>query len=358
MKSVGLIIDVSAAVGMGHLSRSSVLARSLLSTVNVHVYLYGELSERVNTVVTRVLAGLRWSVLPLPQPQAERQVASRRVNHMSDNVLSADDHNAWLVDLSTSSQTCFAECFLPILRRALALDWFVSQHLPATTISLVDHGNVMRNAYARDHNTGLNDGQLFCGAAFAVLKPQIIELAQRNGRVARSDTELQSESAEKANRLLLTFGGSDPSACTIKAVRALLPQSKYIKHVTIVIGVLNELEQDELKDLLAGVPHEIIFNPEDFERRLSNADVVLCGGGGTLLEAMHLGKPCVVFAQNTDEREHAACYERRGACVWPEQLADVLQNHQLRLDLAHMAVQQVDGQGVARITSKLLEQLQ
>jgi spore coat polysaccharide biosynthesis predicted glycosyltransferase SpsG len=269
--------------------------------------------------------------------------------------MSVDAHSIWLIDLSASSQEHFAQSFAPIVERALALDWFLPEHRPAMTISLLDHGNVMGDAYARHAADTTAVPQLYAGADFAILKPQILDLARPGEIPQKKDALTTSESADSAVSVLLTFGGSDPSGCTLSAAKMLVPLSRHIDVVTIVLGALNETERSSVNELLGNIPHQIVCNPDDFEQRLAYADVVLCGGGGTLLEAMYLGRPCIVFAQSPEEKAHAALYVSVSACVWPDRLADVLACAKLRSSLSYSAAQQVDGRGVDRIRSKLME---
>lgn len=355
MKSVGIVVDVSATVGMGHLSRSSVLAHALIDRLDVHVYLLGEISRRIQNVVTNVLTGISWSPASLSALRIDRPEDAQDDDRSRSAELNIDAHDAWLIDLSSSSQLSFAQAYAAIVEKALSLDWFVPRYLPAVTISLVDHGNVMRDAYAQENAVKRVANRLYAGAEFAILKPLVLSLASASKRSAGSQANGSAKCDRSTVDVLLTFGGSDPSNCTLKAAQLLQQFSCLPSSVTVVLGALNEADQASLKTLLSNTAHQILINPDDFVQRLSRADLVLCGGGGTLLEAMHLGRACVVFAQNSDERAHAAQFERAGACVWPERLKEVLQENELRDDLSNTAAKMVDGRGVMRITSRLME---
>ena len=365
MKSVGIVIDVSPSVGMGHLYRCSVMAQHLCQQYDVHLYIAGQLSAGVKDIVTKVLNKLKWTNVALGMKSGSESPTAAYTEGLEH--LPADRHEAWLVDISAASQLNFAQRYPEIVARALALDWFAPEHLPATTISLVDHDNIMSNAYVQAGYKDVEGARLLTGPEFAILKPGIVQLAQAQqidaysvGEFAQS-TQGQAAQPGEANQhqapdILLTFGGSDPSGCTNSAVQFLVPFLCAVGSVTVIMGALNSAAREELHNSLVSVPHEILHDPDDFDRRLAKADVVLCGGGGTLLEAMHLGRPCVVFAQNNAEKSHAAIYQRMGACAWPEQLDNLISSQRARLSMSTELQQLVDGHGVLRIASVLLEQ--
>lgn len=96
-------------------------------------------------------------------------------------------------------------------------------------------------------------------------------------------------------------------------------------------------------------------NPQNFDALLGRADLVLTNGGTTLLESMALGKPTIALPQTPAEAAHAAFHERAGACAPLGRLAEILSSASARESLSATARDTVDGLGVDRIVSEILE---
>ena len=114
-----------------------------------------------------------------------------------------------------------------------------------------------------------------------------------------------------------------------------------------------------MRELRAKAPPSatLLRNPPDFDQQLAAADVVICSGGGTLLEAMALGKPAVVLPQTTAEESHARSHAETGACTFAESLPQVLNDETLRQSLMQAARRRVDGRGAGRIAELALKLL-
>ena len=157
-----------------------------------------------------------------------------------------------------------------------------------------------------------------------------------------------------AAHVVVTMGGADPAARSLDAVRLLNRHAGNGESVTVILGPLAPRALEA--ELRATNPRAaIVRNPTNFEELLSTADVLLTSGGTTLLEALCLGKPTVVFPQNAAESAHAKPLVDAGACVWAESLPQVLSDAGLRRTLAETALQKVDGRGVERIAAAALE---
>jgi len=226
-------------------------------------------------------------------------------------------------------------------QRCLALDWFNPSRLPSITVNLLDHSDQMRAAYAADAR--LNDYRE--GPDYAIIRPGILAL-----RTA-------APAAESVRSIVVTMGGADPSRRALEAVQKLHQMAAQHSRVTVIIGPLVPAAHE--KDLRLASPGNflILRNPIDFDQHLANADVVLCSGGGTLLESLSLGRPTVVFPQNDAEETHARFHVEAGACVFADSLRQVLADHGLRNSLVEKARRQVDGRGVERIAEAALELL-
>lgn len=149
------------------------------------------------------------------------------------------------------------------------------------------------------------------------------------------------EIRDPGGRVLVTFGGTDPTRLTEK-VASTLPESKVIKPPGRVVK---------------GGP--VVENPSMAAEMLA-ADVIVCSAGRTLYEAAFLGVPAVVLAQNARETSHThlgpACgnlYLGLGSLVDGDKIRrsvqQLLGSVTLRHELSVAARRGVDGRGVERV---------
>ncbi len=159
------------------------------------------------------------------------------------------------------------------------------------------------------------------------------------------------------SRVLVTFGGSDPSGHTATAIAALAEAGYGAASLDVVLGPDAVLPRSALEPW-AG-PSQVSRAVDDMPRRMAEADLACTGGGTTLLEACYLGLPCVVFPQTERERAHAVSVAAQGAarCVdngtAPVQALTALAGEQARRELSASAQHLVDGRGAERILQEL-----
>lgn len=133
----------------------------------------------------------------------------------------------------------------------------------------------------------------FDSPQYAILRPQFL------GR--------RTTPAQGTLRVLLSFGGSDPADLLSAATHALAGEDV---HLTAVLGP-SYANTPRYRAQWGGrvVMHNgPVTLDNDMASHMADADVLVCSGGMTVLEAACVGLPCIVMAQN--DREH----ERR--LVW------------------------------------------
>ena len=111
------------------------------------------------------------------------------------------------------------------------------------------------------------------------------------------------EIKEDVNRVLLTFGGTDPNNLTEKVLEAIL-DSKYQNKIEIILGLgyANKKEiQDKYKDNDRIEIHE---NVKNMSEHMHNADLIFTSAGRTMYEIASLGVSCICLCQNERELSH------------------------------------------------------
>jgi spore coat polysaccharide biosynthesis predicted glycosyltransferase SpsG len=155
-----------------------------------------------------------------------------------------------------------------------------------------------------------------------------------------------------ARRVLVTTGGGDPDGASgrlAEAVRGALPAAD----VRLVIGP--QANGAVPAGVLAVRRRDSLFD------ELREADLVVCGGGQTALEAIRLGIPAVVVLLAPNQTDTATRLEEAQVArvVWPgtDPVLDVRElgtNTAIRADLAVRGPRTIDGRGAARVASKIM----
>ena len=148
-------------------------------------------------------------------------------------------------------------------------------------------------------------------------------------------------------RVLVTTGGGDPGgigAAIAQAVADQLPDA----HVTLVRGPHAPAPQ------IDGI--EVLEAPDSLYEHQLSADLVICGGGQTMLEAAACGTPCLTLVLAENQREQALSLGASGGVVLvdPATVEGVLAatrdlDPAFRHELSRRAQDAVDGYGALRI---------
>jgi spore coat polysaccharide biosynthesis predicted glycosyltransferase SpsG len=151
--------------------------------------------------------------------------------------------------------------------------------------------------------------------------------------------------------VLVATGASDRNgigAGIARALRALRPDVI----VRLVVGPWGST------DVPDGV--EAVIGASGLAPVLRSADVVVTAGGVTLLEALHLGRPCVAFAIAANQEANVAAVGTAGAAVITDvggaarAAATLVDDSSLRAVLSVTGAALVDGQGAARVADVIL----
>jgi len=187
------------------------------------------------------------------------------------------------------------------------------------------------------------------GPAFAILRESFRKKAERATGIP-----------DEGNRVVVSFGGSDPQNLTMKALSALDGLAGIV--VTVVLGPAYgyRAELDALVPKLGYRPR-ILRNVEHMADILFEADLVVCSGGMTVFEIAALGRPGIVLCQNTRERERMEGFARYGTILHlglgtevteqtlREKGRELLNDREERRRMSEAGARLVDAQGVSRV---------
>ncbi len=159
------------------------------------------------------------------------------------------------------------------------------------------------------------------GPGYALLRPEFREarkcLKEREGRV---------------RRILVFFGGSDPSDQTSKALEAIRMLNRPDISVDVVVGKSNP-HRDRVREQCSQVPNsEFYCQVDNMAGLMASADLAVGAGGTATWERCFLGLPAIVLVIAQNHYEATAAVAEAGAVlnlgwhekVGPEKLANAV----------------------------------
>lgn len=126
------------------------------------------------------------------------------------------------------------------------------------------------------------------GAKFALVSPEF------------AFAEESSSSVASKKRLLISYGGSDPTNETIKVLEAvylLRHDEKWrerIGRVDVVVGQANTRRDDVVRSAQRIEDVIIHIAPDSLAPLMRQADLLLTAGGNSMVEGLTMGKPCLI----------------------------------------------------------------
>ncbi len=175
---------------------------------------------------------------------------------------------------------------------------------------------------------------------------------------------------DRADRVLVTFGGADPAGMSRRTIAAVLEQPFTLRsglELRVIVGAANNdtgLIGVHERDPATRVVVE--RGVEDMASRIAWADLAVTSGGSTVWELARMGCPAIVIETAPAERHLVQGLERLGLFdrLGP---ADTLDDDALgaaitsrapdrpwRADMADLGAALIDGQGADRVVDALL----
>lgn len=314
------LVEASPNVGTGHLRRCVTLARHL-NTLGwqTEFQILGHPAKLLpQAAFTDILGDLPWQPCnaPLSRPA-----------------------DAAIVDVTpTLQKVAVAWCHNQKIP-SLALDYLQPDLLPDEVVTLRDLSGQMQEAFAQAKRPQAYHE----GVDYAMMRPSILQ--QRAGAPLPGQNGVLD--------VVVTLGGADPKGLTLEAMDLLRPWRNRLDQVKIVLGpgVGHELEA-QVRHEAAQLAFNTLKAPANFDELLSHTDLVLCNGGGTVLEALFLGRLVAVLSQTDAEASFSAPFCQQQACVWASEIGQIIETtEQERLEFARRAASIVDGKGLTRLTA-------
>lgn len=308
--------DASPTIGSGHVVRCLALAAALRAG-----------GARVTLAAAHILDGLRDRADALGVPVVPRETAPR-----SPDWVVIDGYH-----LDVAARRHLADPGAP----RLVLD-DVGGEANDATIAL------NQNLFASPSGpTRAASGELLAGPHYALLGPEFAGASPARPQPSRAD------------RILVTMGGSDPRDATSRAVAALaglVPRPT----VRVVVGTAHP-DRAAVARAAADGGFEIEVNVPSLAPHLAWSDLVVSGCGTSVLEAARLGRPIVGVVLADNQQAVARALERDGLgivvgrhptldlAVLRSAVAELRDDQLRRMTIAKVGPSLIDGRGAHRV---------
>ncbi|WP_252312055.1 UDP-2,4-diacetamido-2,4,6-trideoxy-beta-L-altropyranose hydrolase [Sinobaca sp. H24] len=137
-------------------------------------------------------------------------------------------------------------------------------------------------------------------------------LLRREFKEAREKLRVRSG---EVKRILVFFGGSDPTNETTKAVKAIEKLNRQDISIDVVVGASNP-NKDQVETLVNKFPNMIYHcQVSNIAELMLNADLAIGAGGSTTWERCYLGLPAITIGVAYNQMEILRAVEKSGAII-------------------------------------------
>jgi len=290
-------VDASAAIGTGHLVRCLALADSLGARGIDVAFVCKALPENA-----RLIIGDRHAIHMIENANVDIEQDARHTIRVIENLsrmrTSAVD---WLVVDHYQIAEAWESAVAPRVRRLMVIDDLANRRHEC---DLILDQNFYQNT---DHRyDALVPARCIkaLGPVYALLRREFYEqLAERRVR----DGSL--------HRILVAFGGSDPTNETAKVLRALSSEAFADVVIDVIIGPVNPYAESLRQQFAADRRVVLHERPPEIAKLMNIADLAIGAGGTMTWERCCMGLPAVVIVTAQNQAETADAMHRTGAII-------------------------------------------
>ena len=336
-------VDASAAIGSGHLMRCLALADTLREHGAATLFITRAAEQPWRELLRQ--HGHAVATFPSEHADAARDAAETRA------VLAGKNSPDWLVVDHYSLGKEWETTLRASCKRIFAIDDIERPH---DCDLLLD-----QNALADEHvyrDLVPVDCKRLLGPRYALLRTEFGK--QRENCPAREGA---------VRRILINFGGSDPTQETVKSLDAFLAaRLDDTIHADVILGSVNPNTAAILQRYGGNPRLNLLTHADHMATTMAGVDLAIGAGGVSMWERACLGLPSIAIIAADNQRRGAEWLAAQGghlllgdsAAVTAQDIAKALScladNPRLRALFAHSSAALVDGRGCQRIARRLL----
>ena len=217
---------------------------------------------------------------------------------------------------------------------------------------IVDQGlhHNMKKAY---RHLVTNNCKILLGPKYAILRPEFHQIREK----------LPNQN-KKIERIIISFGGSDPNGDTIKALDGIMKIKNREFRIDVIVGKSNLKYKKIMRMCEKMIKTRCFYNVKKIASVMSKCDLAIGSGGSTTWERCCLGIPSIVCIASQDQNEATnilyskKCIINLGQSkkIMPSDFANAIENmtYEKRRKMRGECLKLVDGNGTKRIIQKIL----
>ena len=354
-------VDSSVQIGTGHLMRCLTLADVLRAKKTTVSFICRELPGNLCDFIER--KGFGTYRLPFITAHDDNQnpgytqwlgVGWKEDAEQIKAILVKEDKAIdWLIIDHYALDRQWETMLRPYVKKMMVIDDLANRN---HNCDLLLDQNLYENMETRYKGLVPEHCQILLGPKYALLRSEFREerrnLRQRDGNV---------------QRILIFFGGSDPTNETSKALEALRLLNRPDIAVDVVIGASNT-HANEVEALASNIPDTIChFHVENMAELMALADLSIGAGGTATWERCCVGLPSLVITIAENQRDIAENLAQNGSIInlgWYESIKESDINSTLENFLANpdrirqmslKGMQLVDADGTNKVAETVEE---
>ena len=333
-------VDSSPEIGIGHMMRCLTLAQELKNNFDKIIFLTQKDSGNfIGTIMKN-----EFEVIFIPTTNNDPNIIKNLITAYSEN------KNFLLID-HYDIDSNFESSLKNIFERIFVIDDLANRKHDCDL--LIDQ-NYYRDLNQRYEKLIQNGTIALLGPKYAIIRPEFRKI---NKKAIKKNSQIK--------KILVSFGGSDPTNECKKALDALcsIENSKF--EIVVVAGIYNH-KFEQLKKLYGKYSNIKIYrHVNDLSRLMLNSDLFIGAGGTTTWERFYMGLPSTVTIISDDQKESIEFLSDMGHIinlglaknVTSKTYVQTLQklNSDLIYNMSLHNQKLVDGNGSNRIKKQIIE---
>jgi UDP-2,4-diacetamido-2,4,6-trideoxy-beta-L-altropyranose hydrolase len=348
-KTLFIRADATPQIGTGHIMRCIALAQAWLDKGGKVIFLSHCDSE---TLRHRII-NEGFDLIPIEKPFPDPSDLTQTLNVLKRHALCSIPHaSPWLVLDGYHFTPYYQKAIRENGHKLLVIDDMAHLDHYHADILLNQNIHAPKLNYPCDKDTI----QLL-GCDYTMLRKEFLKYRNWNRQIP-----------EKAKKILVTMGGSDPDNVTLKVIEAIKSLNMPELDVQVIDGPSNpNLRILKASMLHAPCPMRLLYNASNMPELMAWADLSISAGGSTCWELAFMGVPSLTVVIAENQRDVAKGLERAEIFktvgwykamnndVLVTRLSSLIRDKKLREKESRLGRQLIDGKGAKNIVQALFE---
>ncbi|MBI5698790.1 UDP-2,4-diacetamido-2,4,6-trideoxy-beta-L-altropyranose hydrolase [Candidatus Saganbacteria bacterium] len=338
-------VDSSPKIGLGHLMRCLTLGEALVDKGVKVSFICRGLQDDIRELVEG--KGIKTQELP------DRSTASAAADAEDTKriILRETPRPDWLVVDNYGLDKSWESPMRAVVKNIMVIDDLADRSHDCDVLLDQNYFENLENRY-----DGLipDNCAKYLGPKYVLLRKEFVK-TEKSAR----------ERDDRVRRVMISFGGADPTNETAKALGAIKRLGKPDFAIDVVVGALNP-NRKEVETLCAMIPEAVIYyQTNKIAQIMAAADIAIGSGGATTWERCFLGLPTITLVLAENQAKVAEDLDGRNIIInlgWYNKITEddlALAVKNLIADPGKRRVMSlagrrlVDGKGVERIISAI-----